>query len=304
MTAWRRPGRRRSRTAASIVIGSAERSRRDVEVIPVLPGQHRRQPEQRAGRDRAGRPQPQPRRPVHQVAGQSRHRDRQQEERGRRASRQSDRGHQPPGQRHRRVEPELDPGRRGQLPGEPRVAQVHDLVCHPPQVPDVARQVPDGRHPAGQVRRPGARSPRSRRPGNTPAAQAAGLLAAPPAVRGPRRPQPAARGSSPPAARARPAPARPPPPAGCPRRPAVAAARAAPGGASRATGSRLIARGPGRLSAGQHHSRRRLAYARHRLSCGSPPALSRVLRSGFASCLPPSFAPRAVPRSPACCVPP
>ena len=58
---------------ASSVIGRNRHAGRDVEVVPVLPGQHRGQAEERPGGDRPGGcVQPQPGGPVHGVAGQAR----------------------------------------------------------------------------------------------------------------------------------------------------------------------------------------------------------------------------------------
>ena len=69
---------------------------------------------------------------------------------------QGDGGHDQPGQRHRGVEPELDAGRRGHVVGEPGVAQVHDLVGGPPQIPHVTGDVPGLRQLVpGQVGGPG-----------------------------------------------------------------------------------------------------------------------------------------------------
>src|ERR1017187_6756455 len=111
---------------------------------PVLLPQHRGQAEERAGRDRAClRRQPQPANPVHHVAEQAGHDDGQQVERGRWTEQQRDRRHDEPGERHGRIEAELDPDRRGHRRGEPRVAQVDELMRNPPQIPDVARHVWD-----------------------------------------------------------------------------------------------------------------------------------------------------------------
>jgi hypothetical protein len=52
------------------------------------------------------------------------------------------------GQRHEGVEPELDAHRRGHVPGEERVAKMDDLVCHPPETPDVLLGVAGGRQPS------------------------------------------------------------------------------------------------------------------------------------------------------------
>ena len=79
---------RRSRTAASSAAAGTRAPGRDVQVGPVLLGEHRGQAEERPGRDRAGlRAQPQPGRPVHRVAEQARQHDREQAERDARARR-------------------------------------------------------------------------------------------------------------------------------------------------------------------------------------------------------------------------
>ena len=81
--------------------------------------------------------EPQPGRAVHGVAQQGRGDDREQGERDGRPEGQRDRASDQPGQRHQGVEAELDAHRRGHVAGEPRVAQVNDLVRQPPQTPDV-----------------------------------------------------------------------------------------------------------------------------------------------------------------------
>ena len=193
-----------------------QRAQRDVEMVPVLPGHHRGQAEQRAGRDRARLAQPQPGGPVHHVAQQARQHDREQAERGAGAEDQGDRGHDQPGQRHRGVEAELDADRRGHAAGEERVAQVSDLVRDPPQVPHVPRDVAHRRAAgsrSGSSHR--ARSARSRRPGTAsagPGAARPGVTSAPGAAARPRAAGAArAAASCPgPPARSRPSPGRGP----------------------------------------------------------------------------------------------
>src|SRR6202046_2672194 len=127
--------------------GQEQRPEGDVEVVPVLPGEHGGQAEQGAGGDGAGRLEPEPGGAVHDVAQQPGQDDGQQGERGAGAEGQGDGGHDQPGQGHGGVEAELDADRRGHVAGEPGVAQVHDLVRGPPQIPYVTGDVPYG----GQV---------------------------------------------------------------------------------------------------------------------------------------------------------
>jgi hypothetical protein len=143
--------------------GQEQRPEGDVEVVPVLPGEHGGQAEQGAGGDGAGRLEPEPGGAVHDVAQQPGQDDGQQGERGAGAEGQGDGGHDQPGQRHGGVEAELDADRRGHVAGEPGVAQVHDLVRGPPQIPHVTRDVPGLRQQVpGQVGGPG---PGNRDPG-------------------------------------------------------------------------------------------------------------------------------------------
>ena len=161
------PGRRRSRTAASSVIGRNSVPSAMLRWNQSCQATIEDRPKKRAGGDRARLAQPQPGGAVHRVAQQARACtivSRLNE--ARRAEDQRDRGHDQPGQRHQGVEAELDADRRGHAAGEERVAQVSDLVRDPPQAPDVLPDVAHRRQPVpGQVAGLAARSARSRRPG-------------------------------------------------------------------------------------------------------------------------------------------
>ena len=118
---------------------------RQVELVPGMPGHDGGQPEECAGEDRAGlRGQPQPCQPVGGVAQQPGYEDRQQVVGGAGPEQHRDRHHQHALEGHQGVVAELDPGRRDDRPGVPRVGQVRYRVGHPPEVPHVDAGVPGG----------------------------------------------------------------------------------------------------------------------------------------------------------------
>ena len=137
--------------------------RRQVQVIPGPPRQHRRQPEKRPRRDRAQlRGQPQPRHPVHRITQQARHHDRQQVVRGTRPEQHRDRHHHHARQRHQRMQPQLSPRRSIDVTGKPRITQMLHLPRDPPEPPHVTTRITRRRQPARQIRhpRPAHRDPR------------------------------------------------------------------------------------------------------------------------------------------------
>ena len=127
-----------------------------VQVVPGPPHEHGGQAEERARGDRAGLgTQPQPGRPVSRVAQQPRHGHRQQVVGRGRAEHQGHRREQHPRQRHQRMQAQLCAHRRGDGPGEPRIAQMHQLMRDPPETPHIRAGIPGGGQPARQVGRPG-----------------------------------------------------------------------------------------------------------------------------------------------------
>ena len=140
------------------------RPERDVHVVPVLLGEHRRQAVERPGGDRADdRGEPQPGGPVHRVTQQSGGDQDQQVVGDAGAEDQGDRRQQQAGQRHQGVEPERDPDRRRHQAGEPGVRQMGHLARHPPEAPDVGADVTRRRQ--APVRQVGRERPGDHHPG-------------------------------------------------------------------------------------------------------------------------------------------